>query len=171
MRKTTFPAVFATFILCMAVWIFITWSFDVRELAAGVLVSIAAALFSSRFFIHRYPFQLFNPRRVFGAIVYAFVFVWEVIKANCSMAARVFGECRVNPGIVRIPTDFDTEYSLAALANSITLTPGTITMDIADVDGKNCMYVHWIDVTAESGEAAGEVIKGTLEKNLWRIFR
>ena len=41
---------------------------------------------------------------------------------------------------------------------------------VAEEDGKNFLYVHWIDVTAESGEQAGEAIKGALEKGTRRVF-
>lgn len=160
-----------TFILCMAFWVLLTWSFAVEELAAGAVVSLAVALFSSRFFIHEKAFRLFNPAKLFGLIAYIPTFLCELVKANCDVARRVFGGCRdVNPGIVKIPVDLQSDYGRSMLANSITLTPGTITMDIAEEDGKTYYYVHWIDVTAESGEAAGEAIKGRLEKGVRRVF-
>ena len=46
----------STFILCYAFWVLLTWSFEVQELAAGAVVSLAAALFASRFFIHEKAF-------------------------------------------------------------------------------------------------------------------
>lgn len=161
----------ATFILCMVVWILITWSFSVQELAAGVLVSLATALFSSRFFVHGDSWRFFNPAKIFSLIGYSFTFFKELVKANADMAKRVYGGCKaVNPGIVRVPTDMKSDYGLALLSDSITLTPGTITMDVAEEDGKNCLYIHWIDVTADSGEAAGDAIKGELEKGTRRVF-
>ncbi|MBO6093766.1 MAG: Na+/H+ antiporter subunit E, partial [Oscillospiraceae bacterium] len=45
-----------------------------------------------------------------------------------------------------------------------------ITMDVAEENGQNYLYIHWIDVAAESGEAAGEAIKGSLEKGTRRVF-
>lgn len=171
MPKTKFPAVIAVFILCMAFWLLLTWSFAVEELAAGAVVSLVVALFSSRFFIHEKAMWLFNPVKLFGLIAYIPTFLVELVKANCDVARRVFGGCRdVNPGIVKIPVDLQSDYGRSMLANSITLTPGTITMDIAEEDGQTYYYVHWIDVTAESGEAAGEAIKGKLEKGVRRVF-
>ena len=161
----------ATFILCMVVWILITWSFAVQELAAGVLVSLATALFSSRFFVHDDSWRFFNPVKIFSLLGYSFTFFKELIKANVSMAKIVYGGCKaVKPGIVRVPTAMESDYGLALLADSITLTPGTITIDVAEEDGKNVLYIHWIDVTADSGEAAGEAIKGALEKGTRRVF-
>lgn len=172
MQKTRFPAVVTTFIVCFAFWVLITWTFTVQELAAGAVVSLAVALFSSRLFIHEKAFWLFNPARLFGALLYVPIFLWELVKANWDVAKRVFGGCvNVNPGIVKVPVNLESEYGQAMLANSITLTPGTITLEIAEEDGQTYYYIHWIDVTAESGEAAGDAIKGTLEKGTRRVFK
>ena len=64
MPKTKIPAVIATFILCMAFWVLLTWNFSSGELTAGVLVSLAAALFSSRFMVHGSAFHFANPAKL-----------------------------------------------------------------------------------------------------------
>ena len=171
MQKTRFPAVLSTFVLCFAFWILLTWSFEVQELAAGAVVSLAAALFASRFFIQEKAFRLVHPRRFFSLLVYVFVFLGEVIKANLDMARRCFGGCKdVNPGIVKVPVDLPDGYGEAMLANSITLTPGTITLDIVEEDGKDYYYIHWIDVAETDRVKAGEIIKGRMEKWIGRIW-
>ena len=172
MQKTSFPAVLATFIVAYAFWILLTWSFSTQELAAGAVVSLAVALFSARFFIHEKSFWFFNPLKLLmGAFYWACVFMVELIKANWDMAKRCFGGCKkVNPGIVKVPVDLKTDYAQAALANSITLTPGTITMEITEEDGQTYYYIHWIDVCKPSGKEAGDAIKGTMEKWLRRVW-
>ena len=98
----------------------------------------------------------------------------ELLKANWDVARRALSPALpINPGIVKIPVELESDYGLMALANSITLTPGTITMDIADdEEGKTWYYIHCIDADAESApEEKGEAIKGTLEKWAGRIFR
>ena len=158
MPKTKFPAVLSTFLLCFAFWILLTWSFHTQELAAGAVVSLAVALFSARFFIHEKAFWLFNPAKFGALFVYIFVFLGELIKANVDVAKRCFGGCKdVNPGIVKVPVDLPDGYAEAMLANSITLTPGTITLDIAEEDGKDYYYIHWIDVAETDRVKAGEV--------------
>ena len=171
MRKTTFPAVLSTFVVCFAFWILLTWSFTVQELAAGAVVSLAVALFSARFFIHEKAGWFFNPAKFFRLLGYwLFTFPVELIKANVDMAKRCFTGCtNINPGIVKVPVGLKSDYGQAALANSITLTPGTITMDIAEQDGQTYYYIHWIDVTA-SGTEAGDAIKGNLEKGLKGVW-
>ena len=170
MQKTRFSAVLSTFISCLLLWVVLTWSFSVQELAAGVVVSLATALFASKFFIHEDSYRFFSPAKIVSLILYAGTFLKELIKANIEMAKRVYNGCKVKPGIVKVPTDMKSDYGLSLLANSITLTPGTITMEVAEEDGQNYYYIHWIDVTAESGEAAGEAIKGSLEKGTRRVF-
>ena len=99
------------------------------------------------------------------------MFPGELIKAHCHMAKRVLGGCRkVDPGIVKIPVDLKSDYGKAALANSITLTPGTITMEIAEEEGQTWYYVHWIEA-ASDGEEAGEAIKGRMEKWIRRFWQ
>ena len=51
MQKTKFPAVVATFVVCFAFWVLLTWSFTMQELIAGAVISLAVALFSARFFM------------------------------------------------------------------------------------------------------------------------
>ena len=172
MPKTRFTAILSTFILCMVAWIFITWSFSVQELAAGAVISLATALFVSQFFKHEDGFRFVGLPDVLKMFAYIGTFCVELVKANVDMAKRVYGGCKkVNPGIVRVPTDMKSDYGLALVANSITLTPGTITLDVAEENGQNYYYIHWIDVTAESGEAAGEAIKGNLERGARRVFQ
>ena len=60
---------------------------------------------------------------------------------------------------------------LTVLANSITLTPGTITMDIDERQGRTWYYIHWIDVQETDREAAGDAIKGRMEKWVRRIWQ
>ena len=173
MQKMRFPAVISTFIVCFAFWVLLTWSFEIQELAAGAVVSLAVALFAGRFFVHAKSFWFFNPVKLVNLIIYVlFIFPVELIKANWDVAKRCFGGCKnVNPGIVKVPVDLESDYGQAMLANSITLTPGTITMDIAEEDGQTYYYIHWIDVTAPSGKEAGDAIKATLEKGVGRIFK
>jgi multicomponent Na+:H+ antiporter subunit E len=151
----------------------LTWSLDSQELIAGAVVSLLVALFSSRFFIHEKAGWFWNPGKFLNALAFWLgIFPVELVKANVDMAKRCYGGCKdVNPGIVKIPVNLKSVYGQAALANAITLTPGTITMDIAEQDGQTYYYVHWIDAKLPGGEEAGEAIKGRLERGLRRVWR
>ena len=172
MQKTKFPAVVSTFVICYLFWLLLTWSFKTEELIAGAIVSLAVALFSARFFIHEKAFWFFNPAALGALLAYVFIFLGELIKANVDMAKRCFGGCKnVNPGIIRVPVGLKGDYAQSMLANSITLTPGTITLDIAeDQEKQTYYYIHWIDVETTDPEQAGETIKGRLERGIRRIW-
>ena len=174
MQKAKFPAIAATFLLCFGFWILLTWSFTVQELLAGVVVSLLVALFSARFFIHENAAWFFHPLRFFSAIFFwCGTFIAELVKANVDMAKRCFGGCKnINPGIVKVPVELESDYGQAALANAITMTPGTITLDIAeDSEGKTWYYIHWIDVVTADPREAGEAIKGRLERGIRRFWK
>ena len=182
MKKTTFPAFLSTAIVCYVFWLLLTGQIVAifngnaapEVLIAGGLVSVLVALFSARFFIHRSAFYLFNPVKLLALLFYCiFIFGWELLKANWDVAWRALrpGKLKINPGIVKVPTELKSEYGLSMLANSITLTPGTITMDIADQDEKTWLYIHWLHVDCTEPEQAGDSIKGTLEKWIRRIWK
>ena len=180
MKKTNVPALISTAIMLFIFWLLLTGQIvaifrgeaSAEVLIAGVAVSLLVALFTSRFFIHNSAFWLFNPVRLLTFIFYSLViFMWELLKANWDVARRALSpSLKVNPGIVKVPTELKEDYALSMLANSITLTPGTITMDIADQGGKTWYYIHWIDVKTQDPAAAGDEIKGTMEKWIRRIW-
>ena len=181
MKKTKFPALISTAIVCYLFWLLITGQIvlmftaerSVGALVVGAVVSVFVALFASRFFIHERPFYLFNPVKFLSLLFYCcVVFLWELIKANWDVARRALSpKLPVNPGIVKIPTELKSDYGLSMLANSITLTPGTITLDIADdAEGKTWYYIHWIDVASTDPQEAGESIKGRMERWIRRIW-
>lgn len=167
----------STFAVCLLFWMLLVWSVAPRELVLGVIVAAAAAWFAGRFFIHTSPFYLFHPVRLLILVFYcAVVFLWEIIKANFSMAAIVLSPNLKNyqAGILCVPgsKEIKSEYGLAMVSNCITLTPGTITMDVAeDEAGQNYYYIHWIDVAETDRVKAGEAIKGTMEKWIGRIWK
>ena len=180
LKKARFPAVISTAIACFLFWLLITGQLVMllegepswQVLVAGVLVSTGVALFSAKFFIHSNPFYIWHPKRLAAGLFYCIcVFPWELIKANWDMARRAFSpKLPINPGIVEIPVELESDYGLMALANSITLTPGTITMEVTEQDGRNYFYVHWIDVTAD-GEEGTQAICGRMQKWLRRVWK
>jgi len=74
----------------------------------------------------------------------------------------------INPGIVKVKTTLKSDTGLTFLANSITLTPGTMSVDIDQENG--FLYIHWIDVKDKDIEKATEIIVKTFEDVLRRIF-
>ena len=91
----------------------------------------------------------------------------EIIVASLHVIRLILSPARKpEPVLIEFDSGLPTEFQNVVLANSITLTPGTITLDIAEEDGKDYYYIHWIDVTAPSGkeEARAKFCKEWLEK-------
>jgi multicomponent Na+:H+ antiporter subunit E len=122
----------------------ILWSLE--EIIFGSLFAFISALLAKRIFpvlgLRPRP-ELLNPIRWFIFIVYAVgPFFYNMAKANLDVAYRVITG-KIRPGIVRISPGLKTSIGMTMLANSITLTPGTLTVD---VDAQKNLYVHWIYV-------------------------
>jgi multicomponent Na+:H+ antiporter subunit E len=170
-------SIFSTFIFCMLLWIFYTGAYDINEftleeLIGGSVVSLLVAYFSAGLFIKEDAFWLFNYKRLGSLIVFIPIYTWELIKANWDVAKRALSpKLAIKPGIVKIETEVTSDYGLSMLANCITLTPGTITMDIVEEKGKCYMYIHWIDVATQDIKEASEIIKGSFEPWVRRIFK
>jgi multicomponent Na+:H+ antiporter subunit E len=150
----------------MAIWLLLTWNINWPSVAAGAVLSlIAAIVFGGDLPLE--PVRLLNPRRWFWLLIYVPVFAYQCFKANLDVALRVLSPgLALKPGIVKIRTSLKSDLARAFLANSITLTPGTMTVEIEE----DVLYIHWIDVKTEDPERAGQMIKGPFERLLARIF-
>lgn len=119
------------------------WSRE--ELIVGVVFAVIAGGLLRNRFIGK-DLRMLNPKRWFTFLAYLFPFFFAMAKANIDVAYRVITG-RINPAIVKINPNLKNDMSLTLLANSITLTPGTLSVD---VDQKtNELYVHWINVDPE----------------------
>jgi multicomponent Na+:H+ antiporter subunit E len=111
--------------------------------------------------------EILSPKRVLYGLAYIPYMIWAIIMANFDVARRVLSpKLDINPGIVKVKTRLKTPVGRMILANSITLTPGTLTVDII---GEN-MYIHWVDVESRDAEAASRKIAAGFEKYLEVIF-
>ena len=157
------------FVIAFIVWSFLNWVPDWQHLVVGVFVSALVAFLTGDLFISR-PHTLKHPLRYWYFFVYYHpVFLWECFKANIDVACRVLHpRLPIKPGIVKVKTTLKTDAALTFLANSITLTPGTLTVDI-DKD-KGFLYIHWIDVKAKDIESATRIVVERFEKILRKIF-
>ncbi len=108
-------------------------------------------------------------KRAFWFIYFIFLFIWECFKANLDGAYRVIHpDLPIYPGIVRVKTSLKSEAGLTFLANSLTLKPGTMTVDVDKEKG--VLYIHWSDVKTQDTERATELIVRRFERVLKRIF-
>lgn len=160
------------FILALIIWILLTWPFvdgkiDLQVMTAGVLAALIVAFLFHEILPKEHRVFI-SPVRIFWALVYMPVFFYYVIKANLDVVYRALHpEMPIKPGIVKIKTNLKTESGITALANSITLTPGTLTVDLTD-DGY--LYIHWINVKSDDIEQATKFIAQRFEWFLTKIF-
>jgi len=155
------------FVLGFIIWMLLTWSVDVQVVVAGLIASaVAAVLFHE--ILPKEHLVFISPIRLFWVLVYLPVFFYYVMKANLDVVYRALHpKMPIKPGIVKIKTNLKTESGITALANSITLTPGTLTVDLTD-DG--FLYIHWINVKSDDIEQATKLIARRFEWFLQRIF-
>lgn len=156
------------FIVAFFSWCLLTWVPDWQHIIVGIFVAALVTYLTGDFFIE--PSSLGHPRRYWYFIVhYMPFFIWEVIKANIDVAYRVLHPALpINPGIIKVKTSLKSDTALTFLANSITLTPGTMTIDVDRDNG--ILYIHWIDVKTKDMEEATVIIAKRFEEILKEIF-
>ena len=161
--------VFARFIIftfLLIIWLLLTYPFSLQELAAGALVSLLIAIIAAGS-IPIFAEMRSGPRAITWGIAYLFVFFFELVRSNLDVAFRVLHpQLPIHPGIVKVRTSLNSRMGRLALANSITLTPGTITVETKG----EYFYVHWIDVRARNIEETTQNIVSKFEKYLEVIF-
>ena len=174
MKPRRLSSIIITFVPCYIFWLMLTMSAKASELLMGLVVCGVTAWFSSGFFVQKekHAGRLLNPIHLLELIwFFVGVFSVELIKSNWAMVKCVFTGKKLKQAIVKVPVHGITDlYGLALLADCITLTPGTITLDVIDEDGKISMYVQWLIMETEDAEEAGEIIKGRMEKWIGRVF-
>ncbi|MFH2070349.1 MAG: Na+/H+ antiporter subunit E [Elusimicrobiota bacterium] len=157
-----------SFILSFVVWLGLTWAVDWQHISIGLLVSLFVAWAVGDLFAQN-PWKFKQPVRYLWLVYYVLVLIWEMIKANLDVAYRVIHPgLPIKPGIVKVKTRLKSDAALTYLANSITLTPGTFTIDVDKENGY--LYIHWIWVVSEDIEKATEIIVRKFENILEKIF-
>jgi multicomponent Na+:H+ antiporter subunit E len=132
-NKNTFAWIFT---LMLLFWLALT-GFSLEELIAGCAAALIAAAMSYRLF----SFDKTYPKRFAWLIAYIPYYFYAEMVSHAQVIRMVLTG-RINPGIVEIDNPHQSDYGTFALANSITMTPGTLTLETRP--GK--LYIHWIKV-------------------------
>jgi len=144
-------------------------AWDLQSVVLGVGVAAFCAIVVPRSVAEVFSFKLLNPLRWFWALVYVVVLTYEVFRANFNVAYIVIHpDLPIRPVVVAVRTGLKGAVARAVLANSITLTPGTFTLDLDENEG--VLYVHWLAVEAEGEEEASKLIVSRFEPILKRVF-
>jgi multicomponent Na+:H+ antiporter subunit E len=160
-KKTEFQNFVGTTIILYAFWILLSGLFDAFHLTLGVICCMLVAyLFHDLLFANVRA----GDMRVIAVrfITYIPWLIEQIVLANIHVAALVLNpKMPIDPRILTFKTKLETDISSVTLANSITLTPGTITMDIED----GVFYVH-----ALSKKVADDLNTGEMEDRVAHIF-
>lgn len=160
-KRTRFQNFMGTLLILFAFWVLLSGRFDLFHLTLGALCcTLVAYLFHD---------LLFANVRVGDMRVVAVRFIrylpWlirQIVTANFHVAALALSpKMPIKPQVISYKTKLETDISCVTLANSITLTPGTITMDIKD----GVYYVH-----ALSKKVADDLNAGEMEDQVAHIF-
>jgi multicomponent Na+:H+ antiporter subunit E len=149
-----------TWIVLALLWIALSGYFDVIHLLFGAVSVTLVALVATRHLAPDTGPLLAGVGRLVRLAVYSPWLVGQVVVANWDVLLRVVGTRPIEPLVVRVRPELKTEFGAVALANSITLTPGTVTIEIED----GTFIVHAI------APPAGRTLKeGTMIRRIRRI--
>lgn len=156
----------ATFLVLFASYVLLA-GFQLQELILGVLVSAALTMILAKYVNYTIDYR-FPVKLLMFIFVYVPVFVWQLILSNIDVARRVLSpSIPLNPGFIKIKTDLKGDFAKLTLANSITLTPGTLSVDVDD----DYIYLHTVDVKGKTAEENQKLISAKFEKLLGVIFK
>ncbi len=144
-------------------WMFLKTSFTPASFLVGyfwglVILFVFRSYFPDRFYLHRVSavFKLF------------FLFIKELILSNLNVLKHVLKpKLDIKPGIFALPTELEKDWEIMLLANLITLTPGTLTVDVSD--NNKILYIHAVNI--DDVEESVDSIKNTFEKAIMEVSR
>jgi multicomponent K+:H+ antiporter subunit E len=149
-------------LLLVVIWLLLVNSLAPGHLLLGTLLAILIPRFTNAFWTDR-PQQL-HLRRL---VVFTLRVIWDILVANIQVAKLILGPARnLQPAFIHYPLELRSEFAITVLANTISLTPGTVTAHVSE-DGTS-LLIHALDVDNE--EAVLRHIRERYEIPLKEIF-
>jgi len=157
-----FPHPFLTLIL-IVVWCLLSQAFTLGTVVFGTILGIILPFVTAAFWPDR-P-KISNP---FKLLVYVVIVIYDIIVANVVVAAIILFKSNAarRPAWVPIPLELKSPEAITVLAGTITLTPGTVSVDLSE-DGRS-LLVHALD--APDPDGVRDDIKSRYESRLKEIF-
>ena len=150
------------FVTLMLFWVLLNGSLATDVLLVGAIAAFIIAIFFRENLAWFSELRL-TPKALFTTVAYILYYIKELVKSNINVASIVISpDLPLNPGIVKVRTKLKTAMGRMLLVNSITLTPGTLTVEM---DGE-WLYIHWVSVDSPDIEAATAGIVGGFERYL-----
>lgn len=134
------------FIALLVLWI-VFGGVSPTSIASGVVVSALITAFSTKFMGYNSSRALAGLRKTGRALAYALLLIREIVLANLAVIKLVYRAAEPQPVLVRFNAGMKTDAARVLLANSITLTPGTITVELEGDE----LLVHALDRSLAEG--------------------
>lgn len=161
MMRRLLPHPFLSLIL-FVVWQLLNNSISAGQVVLALILAVVIPHLTA-------PLQKNHPRlrRPFLAMRYTLMLLWDIVVSNVEVAIQVLGPLRkLNPGFIVIPLDTREDLPITLLASSISLTPGTVSVEVSK--DRSYLYVHVLNLGDEAKLIA--TIKQRYEKPLKEIF-
>jgi len=150
-------------LLIFLVWLMLNSSISAGNVVLGLILAFVIPLLTALFQQRHRP--MVRPDL---AMVYVVILIWDIIKSNLEVLKLVLGPMNhLQPGMIVVPLDISDPLPITMLANTITLTPGTVSAEVSA--DKKYLYVHCLHLQDESARIAE--IKERYEAPLKRIFK
>ncbi len=151
-----------TSVLLLASWLLLQGSASPGHLLLGAGLALGLPAFTRRFWPEWVP--LSRPRALLAFVA---LVLWDIVLANFSVAVLVLGPARsLRPGFVRIPLDMENDFAITTLANTVSITPGTVSAELS-ADRRH-LIVHYLACDDEA--ALVETVKQRYEAPIKEIF-
>ena len=145
------------------VWAFLHTSYTMGTFVSGFIIG-ALIIFVLGRMVGRQRFYL---TRIFLALKLFLIFLRELFIASMQVLYQVMQpKIKIRPGIIKMEIYLDTPLQITMLTNMITLTPGTMTVDVAE--DNSAIYIHNLDIS-DADEICAAIEKN-FEKNIWNVF-
>jgi len=121
-----------TFAIMLSFWVILSGMFDAFHLTLGVICCLLIALFSGKMLFADLRVEV-RARQIFGMLVYGPWLLWEIVLSSLQIAYIVLHPQmldKMDPQLIRFKTKLKSNFARVTFAQSITLTPGTITVSL-----------------------------------------
>jgi len=158
----TFCVMFIFWLLLSAWTVYLPEPYDFTKISRGVLVALIVTFLTYEIFVPGRGEKVLLKARRF--ISYAGWELWQIYLATIDITKRVFGILPIDPRIIEFDTTLRSDFALVTFANSITLTPGTITIDVEPEKGRYIVHA----IAKEPADSLTE--DQTMQKKVGYVF-
>jgi multicomponent Na+:H+ antiporter subunit E len=152
-------------LLLALVWVGMTGEFTPLNFAIGFALGLLILFFARR--VVGTPNYLVKTVQVLELVAFL---LWELLLANLRVAYDVLTPgYHMRPGVVAIPLDAKSDIEITLLANLITLTPGTLSLDVSS--DRSVLYIHVMYVDNDDLDEVRRKIKSGFERRVLEVLR